>query len=87
MNNIFKTSEGYFVSFPLASDGYAPEIPVGYVVPFIVDSLHWLPCDGREVSLSEFPALNEVIGRFADRTVFKLPDHSGYSIKVRRGYA
>jgi len=68
---------------PRPEDHRHPVIPAGTILPVTNDYLPpgWLPCDGRLVSVRDFPALYAAIGQrygVDDRTHrFRLPDMRG----------
>jgi len=84
-------------SAPPANPAPVDIVPVGSIVAFggpaarLPESGGWLPCDGREVSSSAFPALFAVIGsawgQGSDAGSFRLPDLRGRFLRGVNGGA
>lgn len=79
-NTTFYPNEDGIVTVELASGG-GDSLPAGTVIPYAGPDTPngWFPCDGREVSRDEYPALFEAIGTTYGAgdgtTTFKLPDY------------
>ncbi|MFP5238201.1 MAG: phage tail protein [Acidobacteriota bacterium] len=65
------------------------EGPIGMIAAFGMESLpagcNWLPCDGAELTMADYPALYAAIGTSfglaAEPSKFKLPDLRGYFLR------
>ena len=79
-NTTFYPNDDGIVTVELASGG-GDSLPAGTVIPYAGPDTPngWFPCDGREVSRDEYPALFEAIGTTYGAgdgtTTFKLPDY------------
>lgn len=77
----------------LKSGGGADDLLIGAVISFASGNIKagWLPCNGQEVSRSQYPKLFAMIGTTygvpSNGGVFKLPNLNGNAYFVRGGYS
>ena len=86
-----KISNRHYIKMKPKDGGDIDEVMIGAVMSFASKNIKtgWLPCNGQEVSRSQYPKLFEMIGTAygtpSNNEVFKLPNLNGNKYFIRGG--